>query len=93
MKFDPAVLAAVLMVSSTWLFGLASSSQATQARGKTKQDDDSVQGTWLPATAEGDDLRDGHATEPLRPFLRLNFATAWVRNQERSRRSNAITLT
>jgi serine phosphatase RsbU (regulator of sigma subunit)/catechol 2,3-dioxygenase-like lactoylglutathione lyase family enzyme len=27
-----------------------------------------------------------HAATPLRPFLRLNFATLWVRDQERSRR-------
>ncbi len=52
MKSALALLAAVLMVPSTWLFGLASSSQATQAPGEAKQDNDSVQGTWLPATAE-----------------------------------------
>ena len=34
----------------------------------------------------GDILRDRHAAELLRPFLRLNFATVWVRDQERSRR-------
>jgi len=31
-------------------------------------------------------LGDRHAAELLRPFLRLNFATLWVRDQERSRR-------
>jgi serine phosphatase RsbU (regulator of sigma subunit)/catechol 2,3-dioxygenase-like lactoylglutathione lyase family enzyme len=30
--------------------------------------------------------RDPHATEFSQPFLRLNFATVWVRDQERSRR-------
>jgi len=34
----------------------------------------------------GDILRDRHAAELLQPFLRLNFATLWVRDQERSRR-------
>jgi|SRR6516162_274012 catechol 2,3-dioxygenase-like lactoylglutathione lyase family enzyme len=34
----------------------------------------------------GDILRDRHAAELSRPFLRLNFATLWVRDQERSRR-------
>jgi serine phosphatase RsbU (regulator of sigma subunit) len=33
-----------------------------------------------------DILRDRNAAELLRPFLRLNFATVWVRDQERSRR-------
>lgn len=39
--------------------------------------------------ASGDILRvvhDRHAVELLQPFLRLNFATVWVRDQERSRR-------
>jgi len=31
-------------------------------------------------------VRDRHAVELLQPFLRLNFATVWVRDQERSRR-------
>jgi serine phosphatase RsbU (regulator of sigma subunit)/catechol 2,3-dioxygenase-like lactoylglutathione lyase family enzyme len=30
--------------------------------------------------------RDRHGAEFLQPFLRLNFATVWVRDQERSRR-------
>jgi serine phosphatase RsbU (regulator of sigma subunit)/catechol 2,3-dioxygenase-like lactoylglutathione lyase family enzyme len=34
----------------------------------------------------GDLARDRHAAEFLRSFLRLNFATVWVRDQERSRR-------
>src|SRR6516164_7124595 len=34
----------------------------------------------------GDIARDAHAAEFLLPFLRLNFATVWVRDQERSRR-------
>src|SRR5262247_1913433 len=34
----------------------------------------------------GDIGRDRHAAEFLQPFLRLNFATVWVRDQERSRR-------
>src|SRR5215813_14139176 len=34
----------------------------------------------------GDTARDPHAPESLQPFLRLNFATVWVRDQERSRR-------
>lgn len=29
---------------------------------------------------------DLHASDPLQPFLRLNFATVWVRDQEQSRR-------
>jgi serine phosphatase RsbU (regulator of sigma subunit)/catechol 2,3-dioxygenase-like lactoylglutathione lyase family enzyme len=33
-----------------------------------------------------DILRDRPAAELLRPFLRLNFVTLWVRDQERSRR-------
>lgn len=35
---------------------------------------------------EGNILRDRHAAELLQPFLRLNFVTLWVRDQERSRR-------
>ena len=31
-------------------------------------------------------LRDRQAAELLRPFLRLNFATIWIRDQERTRR-------
>jgi catechol 2,3-dioxygenase-like lactoylglutathione lyase family enzyme len=31
-------------------------------------------------------LRDRQAAELLRPFLRLNFATVWIRDQERTRR-------
>src|SRR5215468_3311354 len=34
----------------------------------------------------GDIARDPHAAEFLQPFLRLNFVTVWVRDQERSRR-------
>src|SRR5215510_14615047 len=34
----------------------------------------------------GDIGRDRHAAEFLQPFLRLNFVTIWVRDQERSRR-------
>src|SRR5215471_15205052 len=34
----------------------------------------------------GDIARDRHVAEFLQPFLRLNFATVWVRDQERSRR-------
>jgi catechol 2,3-dioxygenase-like lactoylglutathione lyase family enzyme len=34
----------------------------------------------------GDIARDPHAVEFSPPFLRLNFATVWVRDQERSRR-------
>src|SRR5215470_11587837 len=34
----------------------------------------------------GDIARDAHAAEFLLPFLRLNFTTVWVRDQERSRR-------
>src|SRR5215467_10944539 len=34
----------------------------------------------------GDLARDGHEAECLQAFLRLNFATVWVRDQERSRR-------
>src|SRR5215831_4160982 len=34
----------------------------------------------------GDIARDPHAAEFWQPFLRLNFATVWVRDQERSRR-------
>jgi serine phosphatase RsbU (regulator of sigma subunit)/catechol 2,3-dioxygenase-like lactoylglutathione lyase family enzyme len=34
----------------------------------------------------GDHARDCRAAEFLQPFLRLNFATVWVRDQERSRR-------
>jgi len=34
----------------------------------------------------GDIARDAHAAEFLLPFLRLNFVTVWVRDQERSRR-------
>ena len=34
----------------------------------------------------GDIARDAHAAEFLQPFLRLNFVTVWVRDQERSRR-------
>src|SRR5215471_14695421 len=34
----------------------------------------------------GDIGRERHAAEFLQPFLRLNFATVWVRDQERSRR-------
>src|SRR5215470_7669871 len=33
-----------------------------------------------------DIARDRHAAEFLQPFLRLNFVTVWVRDQERSRR-------
>src|SRR6516225_6566048 len=33
-----------------------------------------------------DILRDRDAAELLQPFLRLNFVTVWVRDQERSRR-------
>src|SRR6516164_2306327 len=33
-----------------------------------------------------DTARDRHAAEFLQPFLRLNFVTVWVRDQERSRR-------
>jgi serine phosphatase RsbU (regulator of sigma subunit)/catechol 2,3-dioxygenase-like lactoylglutathione lyase family enzyme len=39
-----------------------------------------------PQPDPGDVLRDRHTTELLQPFLRLNFATVWVRDQERSRR-------
>jgi uncharacterized protein (TIGR03067 family) len=52
MKFELAVLAAFLTVSSAWSLGLASSSQASSPQGETKEDSDSVQGTRLPATAE-----------------------------------------
>ncbi len=52
MKSALALLAAVLTVSCAWSFGLASSGQATPAPGEAKQYDDSVQGTWLPETAE-----------------------------------------
>src|SRR5215472_6004646 len=34
----------------------------------------------------GDIVHDPNAGELLQPFLRLNFATVWVRDQERSRR-------
>jgi serine phosphatase RsbU (regulator of sigma subunit)/catechol 2,3-dioxygenase-like lactoylglutathione lyase family enzyme len=34
----------------------------------------------------GDIVRDPNAAEFLQPFLRLNFVTVWVRDQERSRR-------
>src|SRR5262249_22007332 len=34
----------------------------------------------------GDTVRDPNAAEFLQPFLRLNFVTVWVRDQERSRR-------
>jgi len=34
----------------------------------------------------GDIALDPHASEFSQPFLRLNFATVWVRDQERSRR-------
>src|SRR5215510_14363539 len=34
----------------------------------------------------GDIARDRHVAEFLQPFLRLNFATVWVRDQEQSRR-------
>jgi catechol 2,3-dioxygenase-like lactoylglutathione lyase family enzyme len=34
----------------------------------------------------GDHARDYQAVEFLQPFLRLNFVTVWVRDQERSRR-------
>src|SRR5215472_5295292 len=34
----------------------------------------------------GDIVRDPNAPELLQPFLRLNFVTVWVRDQERSRR-------
>ena len=37
-------------------------------------------------TDQVDIFGDRHATELLRPFLRLNFVTLWVRDQERSRR-------
>src|SRR5262252_1856869 len=30
--------------------------------------------------------RDPHAAQSSQPFLQLNFATVWVRDQERSRR-------
>src|SRR6516162_8097621 len=40
----------------------------------------------LASAERGDILPDRHASELLRPFLRLNFATLWVRDQERSRR-------
>jgi len=33
----------------------------------------------------GKSTADRHAAEPLQPSLRLNFATVWVRDQERSR--------
>jgi catechol 2,3-dioxygenase-like lactoylglutathione lyase family enzyme len=34
---------------------------------------------------QGNGSPDGCTAEPLNPFLRLNFATVWVRDQERSR--------
>src|SRR5215831_14205141 len=34
----------------------------------------------------GDIARDDSNSELLQPFLRLNFVTVWVRDQERSRR-------
>jgi serine phosphatase RsbU (regulator of sigma subunit)/catechol 2,3-dioxygenase-like lactoylglutathione lyase family enzyme len=38
------------------------------------------------APGRGDIAFEGHAAEFLQPFFRLNFATVWVRDQERSRR-------
>ncbi len=52
MKSALALFVAGLIVSSAWPFGLASSGREARAPGMAKQDDDSVQGTWLPATAE-----------------------------------------
>src|ERR1700752_4706632 len=42
-----------------------------------------MEGEGQPGQANGS--RDPCAVEPLSPFLRLNFATVWVRDQERSR--------
>src|SRR5262245_11456365 len=39
-----------------------------------------------PQPDPGDIARDGQAGEFVSPFPRLNFATVWVRDQERSRR-------
>jgi serine phosphatase RsbU (regulator of sigma subunit)/catechol 2,3-dioxygenase-like lactoylglutathione lyase family enzyme len=39
-----------------------------------------------PQPDRGDIFRDRRATELLQPFLRLNFATLWVRDQARSLR-------
>jgi serine phosphatase RsbU (regulator of sigma subunit)/catechol 2,3-dioxygenase-like lactoylglutathione lyase family enzyme len=43
-----------------------------------------MEGEGQPDQANGS--RDPCAAEPSSPFLRLNFATVWVRDQERSRR-------
>ena len=39
--------------------------------------------SWQPDRRE---IPHDHAAELVQPFLRLNFATVWVRDQERSRR-------
>ncbi len=52
MKFDLIVLAVVLLVTSIWSSGFASASQASSTPGATNEDNDSLEGTWLPARAE-----------------------------------------